>query len=51
LDVWYFRLFPFYSKQFCPMLDWTGQNWTNLAQFSSAQLSSAQISSIQPNSA
>ena len=23
-----FRLFLFYSKQFCPMLDWTGQNWT-----------------------
>ena len=28
LDNWYFRLFPFYSRQFCPMLDWTGQNWT-----------------------
>jgi hypothetical protein len=51
LDSWYFRLFPFYSKQFCPMLDWTGQNWMNLAQFSSGQLSSAQTSSTQQNSA
>ena len=28
LDSWYFHLFPFYSKQFCPMLDWKGQNRT-----------------------
>ena len=27
LVSWYFRLFPFYFKQFCPILDWTGQNW------------------------
>jgi uncharacterized protein YjbI with pentapeptide repeats len=46
LDTWYFRLFPFYSKQFGPMLDWTGQNWTNLAQFSSAQLSRIQLNSV-----
>ena len=26
LDSWYFCLFPFYFKQFCLMLDWTGQN-------------------------
>ena len=25
---WFFRLFLFYSKKFCPMLDWTGKNWT-----------------------
>ena len=28
LDSLYFCLFPFYSKQVCPMLDWTAQNWT-----------------------
>ena len=28
------------------MLDWTGQNWTNLAQFNSTQLNSAQLPSL-----
>ena len=27
LDSWYFSLFLFYSNLFCPMLDWTSQNW------------------------
>ncbi len=49
--TWYFRLFPFYSKQFGPMLDWTGQDWTNLAQFSSAQLSRIQLNSVWLSSA
>ena len=56
LDSVYFRLFPFYSKQQCPMLDWTGQNRTkkdvklwNPAKFCSIQFNSPQLSSVQLN--